>query len=154
MTRLVLGQPTSVTTGENWRSEILHQAGLPQDNVFNHLVLEAHTILHPRAADAPQRQRPEPGITKHMRDNACEANPVLNPEQRLVKESSSKSEHLAEAIRVPFPEAQKRYELSPKNEATLDIMMSMTGTDLALGSQSGARSRFTSSGNWRTNANR
>ena len=131
MARLVLGQPTSVPTGENWRSEILHQAGLPQDNVFNHLVREAHTILHPRAADAPQRQRPEPGITKHMRDNACEANPVLNPEQRLVKETSSKREHLAEAIRVPFPEAQKRYELSPESEAALDIMMSMSGPDLA-----------------------
>jgi hypothetical protein len=94
-------------------------------------VLETHTILHPRSVDAPQRQRPEPGVTRHMRDNACETNQVLNPEQFLVKESSSKSEHLEEAIRVPFPEAQKRHELSPESEAALDIMMSMTDSDLA-----------------------
>jgi hypothetical protein len=49
----------------------------------------------------------------------------------VVKESSSKNEHLAEAIRVLFPEAQQRYELSPESVAALDIMMSMTGTDLA-----------------------
>jgi hypothetical protein len=51
------GSPRLSRQARTGAARYFTKAGLPQDNVFNHLVLEVHTILHPREVIAPQRPR-------------------------------------------------------------------------------------------------